>query len=552
MNTRRAAVIALPLLAPLALFACSPSAKPGDPAPASATAPQSPTPSPQPLDYKSLESPLLTSHLQLTSRDKFVKAGEAYFDHNSPPRWVIFQAVPVPQTGTDPDPFYAMYVARLRYDKSGISGLDAAVKISPSESANTCGWFDPINKAHVIFGSTLTRPGNTQRPGFQVGTRNYVWMFPHEMDVVSRTVPEIFRDLQPGAPEPRWSGDALSAKPVFTLPNYDAECSFSKDGKFILYSHVRAEPTRGKDDADIWIYNTQTGEHRELVHADGYDGGPFFSPDNKRICYRSDRVGNDLLQLFVADLTFDSSGMPSGISHEYQVTNNEHVNWAPFWHPSGKFLIYGTSEMGHANYEVFAVEAPPSGWHDSAVPPQSRAGALDASDSSSTLRHRRITYANGADVLPVFSDDGKYMMWTAQRGPLAEGETKPSSQVWVARFNPIGIQDVAHIPVFPPGSIAQPEARKRITSLLRAEEAQTKARVLLAGGTCADYDLRKLRLAKIASGWRGSVNVWNVPDGGEYIFALSDGRILSAPEFAVPGNEETRRLIAEPEIPSKP
>jgi hypothetical protein len=25
------------------------------------------------------------------------------------------------------------------------------------------------------------------------------------------------------------------------------------------------------------------------------------------------------------------------------------------------------------------------------------------------------------------------MMWTAQRGPLAEGEQRPSSQLWVAR-----------------------------------------------------------------------------------------------------------------------
>ena len=33
--------------------------------------------------------------------------------------------------------------------------------------------------------------------------------------------------------------------------------------------------------------------------ADGYDGGPFFSPDEKMICYRSDRQLNDLLQIYV-------------------------------------------------------------------------------------------------------------------------------------------------------------------------------------------------------------------------------------------------------------
>ena len=38
-------------------------------------------------------------------------------------------------------------------------------------------------------------------------------------------------------------------------------------------------------------------------------------------------------------------------------------------------------------------------------------------------------------MLPVFSPDGKYLMWTAQRGPMAEGEERPSSQTWIADVN---------------------------------------------------------------------------------------------------------------------
>ena len=38
---------------------------------------------------------------------------------------------------------------------------------------------------------------------------------------------------------------------------------------------------------------------RQITDAPGYDGGPFFSPDGKRIIYRSDRKENDLLQIFV-------------------------------------------------------------------------------------------------------------------------------------------------------------------------------------------------------------------------------------------------------------
>ncbi|HVU64415.1 MAG TPA: hypothetical protein VHC70_10590, partial [Phycisphaerales bacterium] len=338
---RLVAIVSIALLA----AACSPttSSAPSQPTQPASAEPHAPAPGQtKPLDWKFLEAPLLTDHVELTSRDQFVRAGEAYFDHNSPPRWVIFQAVAVPAPGKDADPFYSMYVARLTWSGQRLTGIEHPIKISPDGSANTCGWFDPITPYRVIFGSTLTRPGETQRPGFQVGTRKYVWMFPHEMEIVSRSIPEIYFATNRDAPQPRWGPDATSAQPLFSRPNYDAECSISKNGRFVLYSHVRDEPTRGKDDADIWIYDTQTAKQHEIVHADGYDGGPFFSPDNTRICYRSDRVGNDLLQLFVADLRFDSDGVPIGIEREHQVTSNEHVNWAPFWHPSGKFLIYGT------------------------------------------------------------------------------------------------------------------------------------------------------------------------------------------------------------------
>jgi len=62
----------------------------------------------------------------------------------------------------------------------------------------------------------------------------------------------------------------------------------------------------------------------------GYDGGPFFVPDGKRIVYRSDRKGNDLLQIFVADLKFDAKGDITGITNERQLTDDANVNWGPY------------------------------------------------------------------------------------------------------------------------------------------------------------------------------------------------------------------------------
>jgi hypothetical protein len=56
-------------------------------------------------------------------------------------------------------------------------------------------------------------------------------------------------------------------------------------------------------------------------------------------------------------------------------------------------------------------------------------------DGDKPARKLRVTHAEGADVLPAFSADGKWMMWTSQRGPKAAGEERASSQLWIARWH---------------------------------------------------------------------------------------------------------------------
>jgi len=364
-----------------------------------------------PIDWRDAEAGILRGQTQLTFPSEFEKAGEAYFNRDA--TWVIFQAVPAPAPGEAADADYSMYVAPVERNADGrVTGLGEAILLSKPGSANTCGFFHPDYSHKVIFGSTLEPPADGEKPGYQRGESRYSWAFPPEMEVVQRSVPAIWRAERPDVPEPMWAEDALRPVPLWETPGYDAECAYSPDARFIVFTHV--DPTT--DDADLWIHDTKTGERWPIVEAPGYDGGPFFSPDGKRICYRSDRVGNDLLQVYVADLEFDGAGRPVGVAAEHAVTANEHVNWAPFWHPSGEFLIYATSQMGHWNYEVFAIEAPPVG------------GSVEPGD----LAQRRITHASGFDGLPVFSTDGSLMMWTSQRGGTEPGEDRPSSQVWIA------------------------------------------------------------------------------------------------------------------------
>jgi len=292
----------------------------------------------------------------------------------------------------------------------------------------------------VLFGSTIEAPVAPNKPGFQVGTNKYVWSFPENMKIVTLDLATLKQGEEP--------------KPVaiFERPGYCAEASWDPTGRFVLYANVDpAKQTGEKPDADIFIFDTVTKKHTSIVVAPGYDGGPFFAPDGKRICYRSDRAGNDLLQLYVSDLRLESGAdgipAPTGIEREYQLTSNEHVNWGPFWHPSGEFLVYATSEVGHRNYEVFAVRVDDSALADATSADGANnvgtgsiggpsAGVLGQAPSVlvANAKRARVTHGPGADVLPAFNPNGEWMMWTAQRGELAPGESRPSSQLWIARW----------------------------------------------------------------------------------------------------------------------
>ena len=111
--------------------------------------------------------------------------------------------------------------------------------------------------------------------------------------------------------------------------------------------------SKENDNLDVYVMKADgTGKVR-ITTAAGYDGGPFFSPDGKRLVYRSDRKSNNLLQIFICDLAFDDAGNITGAKDEHQLTDDVNVNWGPYWHPDGKHLIYATSKHGHTNYELY-------------------------------------------------------------------------------------------------------------------------------------------------------------------------------------------------------
>ena len=348
-------------------------------------------------DWRKSEG-LLSHQMQLTLSERFVKAGEAYF--NSDATQIVFQAIEYDAQGIPESEYYSMYVAQLRDEGQGQSfgpdqrryRLKNIRRISPIGSANTCGWFHPTDPNKLIFASTITAPAKQETPGYQRGSRNYRWSFPPEMRVV-----EV--DL---------SAQEINAESLKTLVGdgkaYAAECSTSPDGRTLLYTTLES------GDGDLYAMDLPTKKITRLTAFAGYDGGGFFSPDGKKIIWRADRNADNLLQIFVADVVFDSTGAVVGIGEPIAVTNDGAVNWAPYFSPNGKVIVYASSRVGHDNYELLAVPVPAD-----------RAAPLG--------QPRRVTHAGGADLLPAISHDGKLLMWTSQRG------AGRSSQLWLAQMS---------------------------------------------------------------------------------------------------------------------
>jgi Tol biopolymer transport system component len=311
-------------------------------------------------DWAASERLCLGEVIQLTDPSMgFEKAGEAYFSPDG--KDIIFQAVP------NGEEYYQIYVMAVADRKPKM--------VSTGKGECTCAYFHP-KRDTVLFASSHLDPRLAssatpeEPPGYQREGSNYRWSFNAHMDIFEGT------------------RDGRILRRLTDSHGYDAEGAYDRSGGMIAFSSQRS------GDLEIFVMKADGSEPRQLTRSKGYDGGPFISPDAKRVIFRADRKGNDLLQLFVIDIDG---------SNERQLTDNEHVNWGPYWHPNSRTIIYATSAHGHHNYELYLMNI--------------KSGV-----------QKRVTYRPGFDGLPTFSTDGKRLLWTAKRGP------DNTSQVFMTDF----------------------------------------------------------------------------------------------------------------------
>lgn len=305
----------------------------------------------------------------------FKRAGEGYFSPDG--TQIVYQAYPIGY------PFYQIYTQPLEKDFE-------PRRISPGRGRTTCAYFSPDAKT-IMFASAHSdpQPEVTEKmardDAAKGGRPRYQWDFDPNMEIY--TV----------------GADGLGMKRLTDSAGYDAEGSYSHDGKHIVFTSTR------DGDPDIYVMNADGSGVRQITNVDGYDGGPFFSPDDKWIIYRTDRKAKDMLQVHV---------IAANGEHDTPLTDNPNqVNWCPYFHPNGKTIIWASADYSRgpmgANFDLWAMDI---AWKEGLPKPGTP---------------RRITFHAKADVLPVFSPDGKKLMWSSSR--TEDGSTQLYIADWVEK-----------------------------------------------------------------------------------------------------------------------
>jgi TolB protein len=262
-------------------------------------------------------------------------------------------------------------------------------RVSTGEGRTTCGYFFPAGD-RVLFSSThhidAACPPRPDR------SRGYVWaLYPYDIFVARP--------------------DGSELRNLTDHDGYDAEATISPDGRTIVFTSFR------DGDLDIYAMDADGSNVRRLTHEPGYDGGPFFSPDGTRIVYRAHHptdpaelaeyrellaqrlVRPDRVELFI----MDADG-----SNQRQLTSNGAANFAPFFHPNGRAIIFSSNlhDPSGRTFNLFLLDI--------------ESGAIE-----------QVTRHAGFDSFPMFSPDGTKLVFVSNRGDDRPGRYDVFIADWI-------------------------------------------------------------------------------------------------------------------------
>ncbi len=354
---------------------------------------------------------------------------EAYFSPNSS---LLTLQINNPKMGMSCDQIYMLDLQNTPYS------TDKLKQISSGKGRTTCSYFMPDGK-HIIYASTFAAneacpPAPKPRDG------KYLWAVYPEFEI-------YMADL-----------DGKIVKQLTNSPGYDAEAVVSPDGKKIAFTSTRS------GDLELWTMDIDGTNLKQVTNGLGYDGGSFFSHDSKKLVFRSSRPKTEAQIADYKALLIDNVVAPTEMeiytcnvdgTDIKQITNLGKANWAPFFHPSDKKIIFSSNHHSTRGYDfqLYMID-------------------IDGTNL------KQITWESEFNAFPMFSPDGRKLVWSSNRQQSAARETNVFIADWVDSYETEN---------------AKPESLKKHISYLASDELKGRLTGSEGEQKAADYITKQFK-----------------------------------------------------------
>jgi TolB protein len=264
--------------------------------------------------------------------------------------------------------------------------------VSTGQGRTTCGFLFPDGRRLLYASTHLGDAGCPPPPDRASG---YVWPIYPTYDVFAV-------GLDGGVPTRLTDNDG-----------YDAEAAVSPDGRRIVFTSLRGH------DLDLYVMNADGSNVTRLTDRYGYDGGAFFSWDGRYIVYRAaypetaaerEEYATLLRQGLVRPRRLELYVMRADGTDVRQVTRTGAASFAPFMHPNDEQIVF-SSNLHDSSGRSFALH-------------------LVNVDGSGL---ERVTWAESFASFPMFSRDGRRLVFCSNRGARAPREIDVFVADWTDR-----------------------------------------------------------------------------------------------------------------------
>ena len=247
--------------------------------------------------------------------------------------------------------------------------------VSTGKGRTTCSYFLPGDSL-ILFASTHEASSECPPKPPPRKDHKYVWPIYESFDIyVSDLKGNVRRKLT-------------------DQPGYDAEATLSPSGDKIVFTSIRS------GDLELYTMNTDGSDVKQITFDLGYDGGAFFSPDGQSLIFRSSRPKTDEEISIYKELLSQGMVMPTDMelftcnvdgSELRQITKLGGANWAPYFSPDGKKVIFSSNHKKKGyHFNLYMCE-------------------MDGNNLE------QISFDPVFDAFPVFSRDGKRLIFSSNR-----------------------------------------------------------------------------------------------------------------------------------------